>query len=197
MENSYELGINLLKEGNVELSKEKFIKAYENGNKRALYYLRKIKNIQNTYENNLDEIKYTTEKSKLGYEVEIPSNWRKTESIDDKYFDTITIQSSDKYVYDIKTQGFLIEIPNGCIELISIDEVISNIGNIECVEEYSSEFCDGKLIKSEGIDGTINYTLMTTGKRGIYEFKVIIDQFLDEKYNDVKKHIFNSFRVKE
>ena len=46
MSNNYEEGIELLKDENLELAKEKFIKSYEEGNKRALYYLRKIKNMQ-------------------------------------------------------------------------------------------------------------------------------------------------------
>lgn len=197
MINSYELGVNLLKENNIELSKEEFIKAYEYGNKRALYYLRKIKNIQSTHEKNLDEIRYTIEKSKLGYEVEIPINWNRIVSIYDKHFDTITIEEYDKYIYNIKTQGSLIEIPEGCIDLISIEDVIANVENIENVEEYRNGFCDGKLIKSECIDGTIIYTLMTTGKRGIYEFKVFVDQFLDINYTDIRKHILNSFKIVE
>lgn len=197
MSTNYELGIELLKEGNLNLSKEKFIEAYEDGNKRALYYLRKIKHTEGAYKQNLEKLQYSTQKSKLGYEVNLPDCWKKIKSIDDKCFDTITLEISDEYIYNIRTQGFLIEIPNGCIDLISMDGLISHIGNIDKVEEYKNDFCEGKLIKSEGIDGTINYTLITIGKRGIYEFKISVDQFLDESYKDIKDYIFNSFKIVE
>ena len=197
MSNNYEEGVELLKEDNLELAKEKFIKSYEEGNKRALYYLRKIKNMQAIPKHNLDKLQYTTEKSKLGYEVEIPTKWLKAKSIDDRCFDTITFEKYDDHIINIKTQGFLIEIPDGCIDLISIDGVISHIGNIDRVEEYKNEYCEGKIVKSEEIDGTISYTLMTIGKKGIYEFKISIDQFLDESYREVKDYIFNSFKIIE
>lgn len=197
MSNNYEEGIELLKDENLELAKEKFIKSYEEGNKRALYYLRKIKNMQDIPNCNLNKLQYTTEKSKLGYEVEIPTKWLKVKSIDDRCFDTITFEKYDEYIINIKTQGFLIEIPDGCIDLISIDGVISHIANIDRIEEYRNDYCEGKIVKSEGIDGTINYTLMTVGKRGIYEFKISIDQFLDESYREVKDYIFNSFKIIE
>ena len=38
---------------------------------------------------------------------------------------------------------------------------------------------------------------MTIGKKGIYEFKISIDQFLDESYREVKDYIFNSFKIIE
>ncbi|MGL5751527.1 MAG: hypothetical protein ACRCXT_13425, partial [Paraclostridium sp.] len=137
------------------------------------------------------------EKSNLGYEVEIPRNWMRMSSIDDKCFDTITRDKFNDYIYNAKTQGFLIEIPEGCIDLISIDSVISHMGNLSDIKDYKNSFCEGKLIKTEGIDGTINYTLITTGKKGIYQFNILIDQFLEKEYEEVKNHILNSFKVIE
>lgn len=199
MLDNYELGIEFFKNGKLELSKNSFIKAYEEGNKNAIYYLREIRNIndKNINTNINTDVEYYTNKSRLGYEVDIPKNWTEVESIDDKCFDTITIDKYDDYIYNVKTQGFLIEIPKGCIELISIDGVIAHMGNLDEVKDYKNNFCKGKLIKTEEIDGTINYILLTTGNRGIYQFKISVDKFLNEKYKEIIEYIFSSIRIIE
>lgn len=196
MSNNYEKAVELLKNKEIEKSKKYFLKAYEEGFKKSSYYLRKIRNEQNKYNKNTNDFKYDTIKSNLGYEVEIPSHFKKLETINDKCFDTITMEKDEDFeLYNIKTQGFLIEIPNECINLISIDSIVNQILNVDEIMEYENEKTSGKIVKTKAIDGIVSYTLITVGKKGIYELKINVDEFLEKQYKNVIDKIFNSFNI--
>ena len=65
------------------------------------------------------------------------------------------------------------------------------------IEEAIEDIKNGKIIVSKSIQGTINYTLITSGNKGIYEFKIDVDEFLVDKYRDVIDSIFDSFYIIE
>jgi hypothetical protein len=193
---NYKKAIELLENGKIEESKQYFLKAYEEGLKKSLYYLRKIRNEQSKFIANTSDFEYETLKSNLGYEVDIPNHFKKLDTINDKCFDTITIEKNDDFeLYNIKTQCFLIEIPNGCIDLISIENIISHISNIDNIIDFENEKTKGKIIKTKAVEGSISYTLLSLGKLGIYEFKIIVDEFLEPYYKNVIDKIFNSFHI--
>lgn len=198
MSNNYEKAIDFLENGESTEAKEYFLKSYEEGFKKSLYYLRKIRKEEQECEKVVKNLTYDKIKSKLGYGVEIPTHFEKLNTIDDKCFDTITIEKDEDFgFYNIKTHGFLIEIPDGCIDLVSIDSVIKNMSNIDEVRNYKNEKISGKIIVSKSIQGTINYTLITSGNKGIYEFKIDVDEFLVDEYRGVIDYIFDSFYISE
>ncbi len=193
---NYEKAVELLENKEIEKSKQYFLKAYEEGFKKSSYYLRKIRNEQNNFIKNTNDFKYDIIKSNLGYEVEIPNHFKKIDTINDKCFDTITLEKDENFeLYNIKTQGFLIDIPSECVDLISIDSIINHIFNIDEIIEYENEKISGKIVKTRALDGIISYTLMTVGKNGIYEFKINVDEFLEKQYKNVIDKIFNSFNI--
>lgn len=164
--------------------------------KKTEYYLRKIRKEQMNFQKNVNDFKYKTLKSNLGYSIDIPIHFETIDTINDKCFGTITIEKEEDFeLYNIKTQGFLIEIPNGCIELISIDSILKQLLNIESISEYKSENTEGKIVKTRAVEGVINYILLTTGKRGIYQLKLSVDEFLENNYKDVINNIFSSFCI--
>ena len=198
MSNNYEKAIEFLENSEPIEAKKYFLKSYEEGFKKSLYYLRKIRNEEDGCEKMVKNLTYEKIKSKLGYIVKIPSNFKKLNTIDDKYFDTITVEKDDDFdFYNIKTHGFLIEIPDGCVDLVSVDSVVKNMSNIDEVRNYKNEKISGKIVVSKSIEGTINYTLITSGTKGIYEFKIDVDEFLANGYKDVIDYIFNSFYIYE
>lgn len=198
MTTNYEKAIDLLENNNIEEAKKYFLKAYEEGFKKSLYYLRKIRKEEYNNKKLINEFKYKRVKSRLGYTVDIPSHFIILNTIDDRCFDTITIEKDEDFnFYNIKTHGFFIEIPNGCIDLVSIESVIKNMSNIDKVIDYKNDKVNGKIIISKSIQGTINYTLITSGKLGIYEFKIDVDEFLEDGYKDVIDKIFASFYINE
>ena len=67
--------------------------------------------------------------------------------------------------------------------------------NIDEIIEYENEKISGKIVKTRALDGIISYTLMTVGKNGIYEFKINVDEFLEEQYKNVIDKMFNSFNI--
>lgn len=195
---NYEKAIDLLENNNIEEAKTYFLKAYEEGFKKSLYYLRKIRKEEYNNKKLINEFKYKRVKSRLGYTVDIPSHFIQLNTIDDRCFDTITIEKDEDFnFYNIKTHGFFIEIPNGCIDLVSIESVIKNMSNIDKVIDYKNDKVNGKIIISKSIQGTINYNLITSGKLGIYEFKIDVDEFLEAEYKDVIDKIFDSFYINE
>lgn len=194
MSNNYEKAIDLLENDESTEAKKYFFKAYEEGFKKSLYYLRKIRKEEHECKKLVKNLTYDKIKSKLGYVVEIPTHFTKLNTIDDKCFDTITMEKDEDFdFYNIKTHGFLIEIPDGCIDLVSVDSVIKNMSNIDEIRNYKN----GKIIVSKSIQGTINYTLITSGNKGIYEFKIDVDEFLVDEYRDVIDSIFDSFYIIE
>lgn len=198
MSNNYEKAIDFLENDESTEAKKHFLKAYEEGFKKSLYYLRKIRKEEHEYKKLVKNLTYDKIKSKLGYVVEIPTHFTKLNTIDDKCFDTITMEKNEDFdFYNIKTHGFLIEIPDGCIDLVSVDSVIKNMSNIDEVRNYKNEKINGKIIVSKSIQGTINYTLITSGNKGIYEFKIDVDEFLVDEYRDVIDSIFDSFYIIE
>lgn len=198
MTTNYEKAIDLLENNNIEEAKTYFLKAYEEGFKKSLYYLRKIRKEEYNNKKLINEFKYKRVKSRLGYTVHIPSHFIQLNTIDDRCFDTITIEKDEDFnFYNIKTHGFFIEIPNGCIDLVSIESVIKNMSNIDKVIDYKNDKVNGKIIISKSIQGTINYNLITSGKLGIYEFKIDVDEFLEAEYKDVIDKIFDSFYINE
>jgi hypothetical protein len=196
--NNYEKAIDFLESNNIEEAKLYFLKAYEEGFKKSLYYLRKIRKEEHDNKKLTDNFNYKNIESKLGYGVDIPSHFIQLNTIDDKCFDTITMEKDENFnFYNIKTHGFLIEIPDGCVELVSIESVIKNMANIDKVLDYKNKYISGKIIISKSVQGTINYTLITAGKLGIYEFKIDVDEFLVDVYKDVIDKIFDSFYIIE
>lgn len=194
MSNNYEKAIDLLENDEATEAKKYFLKAYEEGFKKSLYYLRKIRKEEHECKKLVKNLTYDKIKSKLGYLVEIPTHFIKLNTIDDKCFDTITMEKYEDFdFYNIKTHGFLIEIPDGCIDLVSVDSVIKNMANIDEIRNYKN----GKIVVSKSIQGTINYTLITSGNKGIYEFKIDVDEFLVDEYRDVIDSIFDSFYIIE
>lgn len=164
--------------------------------KKTGYYLRKIRKEQMNYKKDTNDFKYKTIESNLGYSIDIPTHFQVIDTIEDKCFDTITIEKDEDFeLYNIKTQGFLIEIPSECIELISIDSILKHMINIENIIDYKSENVIGKLIKTRATDGIINYILLTTGKYGIYELKISVDEFLKNEYKNVIDEIYSSFCI--
>ncbi|WGX74537.1 hypothetical protein QJS64_09965 [Paraclostridium bifermentans] len=198
MSNNYEKAIDFLENDESTDAKKYFLKAYEEGFKKSLYYLRKIRKEEHECKKLVKNLTYDKIKSKLGYVVEIPTHFTKLNTIDDKCFDTITMEKDEDFdFYNIKTHGFLIEIPDGCIDLVSVDSVIKNMSNIDEVRNYKNEKISGKIIVSKSIQGTINYTLITSVNKGIYEFKIDVDEFLVDEYRDVIDSIFDSFYISE
>lgn len=160
----------------------------------SLYYLRKIRNKQNI--DNKKEKNYSckTIQSNLGYKVDIPNSFEFLDTINDKYFDTITIEKDENFdLYNLKTQGFLLEIPKGCLELISIDSIIDNMKNVKEVMNYESTNIIGKIVKTKHIYGIVSYILITKGEKGIYQFKISVDEFLENEYINVIHKILDSF----
>lgn len=194
MDKNYEKGIELLENNDIENAKKYFLNSVESGEKRALYYLRKIRNKQNIDSKRKKEYSYKIIQSNLGYKVYIPDSFKFLDTINDKCFDTITIGKDDNFdLYNLKTQGFLIEIPNDCLELISIDSIINHMPNISEVMDYESENTIGKIVKTKPIYGIVSYTLITKGYKGIYQFKISVDEFLENEYVNVIYKILNSF----
>lgn len=194
LSNNYEKAIDLFENDESKEAKKYFLKAYEEGFKKSLYYLRKIRKEEHECKKLVKNLTYDKIKSKLGYVVEIPTHFIKLNTIDDKCFDTITMEKDEDFdFYNIKTHGFLIEIPDGCIDLVSVDSVIKNMSNIDEIRNYKN----GKIIVSKSIQGTINYTLITSGNKGIYEFKIDVDEFLVDEYRDIIESIFDSFYIIE
>lgn len=196
MSENYKKAISFLDNNNYKESKKYFLKAYEDGVKKSIYYLRKIRNEENKHKSFLQNLTYEDIKSKLGYGVKIPSHFKNLSTIDDKCFDTITIEKEEDFeFFNIKTTGFLIEIPKGCIDLVSVNSIIKNMTNLEEVRNYQNENINGKIIIKRSNQGVINYTLITTGCNGIYEFKIDVDEFLIDEYKEMIKYIFNSFYI--
>lgn len=195
MDKNNEKGIQLLENNDIENAKKHFLNSAESGEKKALYYLRKIRNKENIDNKREKNYSYKTIQSNLGYKVAIPDSFKFLDTINDKYFDTITIEKDDDFdLYNLKTQGFLIEIPNDCLDLISIDSIINHMQNINEVMNYESENTIGKIVKTKHIYGIVSYTLITKGYKGIYQFKMSVDEFLENEYTNVIHKILNSFK---
>ncbi len=194
MDKNYEKGVQLLENNDIEGAKKYFLNSLESGEKMSLYYLRKIRNKQNRGNKKQKNYFYKTIKSNLGYKVDIPNSFEFLDTINDKYFDTITIEKDENFdFYNLKTQGFLLEIPKGCLELISVDSIIDNMKNVKEVINYEGSNVIGKIVKTKHIYGIVNYIKIIKGKKGIYQFKISVDEFLENEYKNVIHKILNSF----
>ena len=162
--------------------------------KETEYYLRKKRSKEPKKNLDLNNLKYQSITSDLGYKIDIPLHFEKKETINDKCFDTIFFEKDKEYdLYNIKTQGFFIEIPGECMNLISIESILKHMANIEEIKEYENNNVSGKLVKTKPSNGIKDYILITKVERGIYELKISIDEFLKEDYEKVALNIINSF----
>lgn len=163
--------------------------------KETEYYLRKKRSEEPKKNLDLNNFKYQTITSDLGYKIDIPLHFEKKETVNDKCFDTIFLEKDKEYnLYNIKTQGFFIEIPGECMNLISIESILKHMTNIEETIDYENENVSGKLVKTKPSNGIKDYILITKVERGIYELKVSVDEFLKEDYEKIALNIINSFK---
>lgn len=198
MSENFKKAVSFLDKKDYENAREYFLKSYEKGIKKSAYYLRKIRHEEGSYKRLNKNLSFEKIKSNLGFEVEIPTHFEKLSTIDDKCFDIITVEKEENFeFFNIKTTGFLIEIPKDCVDLVSINSIIKNMTNIDEIRNYENKNIKGKLIISRSNQGVINYTLMTNGCNGIYEFKIEVDEFLADEYKDIIRYIFNSFYIIE
>lgn len=197
----YELG-RLYKEGlGVEKDKDKskkyLMESYKHGFKKSGELLREIRYNEHSKLDKKVGTEFTRKKSELGFSIDIPSAWVNLEPKNKDCFDAVAIDNfNGDVIFNIKMQVFLIEIPCNMSECVSLDGVANNMGCIESVD-FNNGNCDGKLICSEGIDGTYNYIFIAKGKRGVYDVRVIVDKHLEPIYEETIDHIIYSFNIDE
>lgn len=197
----YEIG-RMFKDGlgvekNLKDAKKYLMKSYKNGFKKSGEILREIRHKEKGENLKIIDIDFENRKSDLGYSIDVPKNWTELKSKNKKCFDTIAIDKFDgDVIFNIKMQVFLIEIPYNMTDCVSLDRVANNMGCIESVI-FNNGNCEGRLICSEGLDGTCNYIFIAKGKRGIYDLRIVVDKYLDSAYEDIIDHIVYSFNIED